>query len=139
MQQQGHGSMPEARMKISLSPDLKDAALEMLPASGMQGEVRLNLDQIGTLITRLGQARATMVAKTTPPAFEGVPINPVYGTRWAVQPEALTEGSVLAFQHPAYGPVAFALPPADVEKLVRSLTAHLGMVHTSKEGGSKPS
>ncbi len=125
--------MPEARMKVSLSTDLKVASLELLPASGLQGEIALTLDQITTLIARLGQARATMVAKTAPPPLEGVPLNPVFGTRWAVQPEALTEGSILAFQHPAYGPVAFVLPPPDVEKLVRTLTTHLGMVHTGSE------
>ncbi len=130
--------MPEARMKVSLSADLLEASLELLPASGLQGEIKLTLEQIGTLIARLGQARATMVAKLPPPPLEGVPLNPVFGTRWAVQPEALTEGSVVAFQHPAYGPVAFVLPPPEVEKIVRTLTTHLGMVHSGSER-SKPS
>ena len=125
--------MPEARMRVSLSEDLREATLELLPASGLQGEVKLDLDQISTLIGRLGQARATMVSKQGPPPIEGVPLNPVYGTRWAVQPEALTEGSIVAFQHPAFGPVAFVLPPPEVEKVVRTLTSHLGMVHSGSE------
>ncbi len=119
-------------MRVSLSDDRAEATLEMLPASGMTGQITLTLEQITTLIARLGQARATMIGKVSPPPLEGVPLNPVFGTRWAVQPEALTEGSILAFQHPAYGPVAFVLPPTDVEKVVRTLTSHLGMVHSGK-------
>ncbi len=125
--------MAEARMRVSVSADLREASLELLPASGLQGEIKLNLEQIGTLIARLGQARATMVAKMAPPPIDGIPLNPVYGTRWVVQPEALTEGSVIAFQHPAYGPVAFVLPAPELEKVVRTLTSHLGMVHTGSE------
>ncbi len=120
-------------MRVSLSDDQQVASLELLPASGLEGEIKLNLEQLGTLIARLGQARATMVSKMGPPPIEGLPLNPVFGTRWAVQPEALTEGSVIAFQHPAFGPVAFVLPPAEVEKVVRTLTSHLGMVHSGKD------
>ena len=120
-------------MRVSLSDDQAEAILELLPASGLAGEIRLSLEQLGTLIARLGQARATLVSKAGPPPIEGVPLNPVYNTRWAVQPEALTEGSVIAFQHPAFGPVAFVLPPAEVEKAVRTLTSHLAMVHSGKE------
>ena len=120
-------------MRVSLSDDQQEASLELLPPSGLQGEIKLTLEQLSTLIARLGQARATMVAKSAAPPIEGTPLNPVYGTRWAVQPEALTEGSVIAFQHPAFGPVAFVLPPSDVEKVVRTLTSHLGMVHSGNE------
>ena len=124
--------MTEPRMKVSIATDGR-AVLELLPASGLQGNVPLNLDQLSTLILRLGQARATMLAHAPPPPVEGVPLTPVYGTSWAVQPEAVTEGSVLAFQHPAFGPVAFALPPADLERLIRALSTHLGMIHTGDQ------
>ena len=55
---------------------------------------------------------------------------------WRVQPEALTEGSMLAFHHPGFGALGFVLPAADVERMVRALTTHLGMVHT---GDIRPS
>ena len=40
------------------------AILEFLPASGLSGSVPLNLEQLGTLILRLGQARADMVTNS---------------------------------------------------------------------------
>lgn len=128
--------MAEPRMKVSLNEDQTQACLTLLPASGMEGDVPLTLEQLTILIFRLGEARAALMAKQPVPPIEGSPVVPVYRTRWAVQPEALTEGSMLAFQHPAYGPVGVVLPPSDVEKIVRSLTAHLAMLHP-KEG--KPS
>lgn len=128
-----------ARMQISVDDDRQHAVLTMLPESGMEGDVRLTLDQLSQLIASLGHARATMVEKRATPSMEGAAFAPVYQTKWAVHPEALTEGSVIAFQHPAYGPVGFVLPSGDIEKVVRALTAHMGMVHTSERRPGKPS
>ena len=80
-----------------------------------------------------------MVGKAPTPPIEGAPLTPVFQTSWVVQPEALTEGSVIAFQHPAFGPVGFVLPPADIEKVVRALTVHLGMVHSQDADRQRPS
>ncbi len=97
-------------MRVAVSKDTQNATLTLLPESGLDGEISLSLDQITQLIFGLGQARATMVQNLPIPPIEGVHFNPVFKTRWVVQPEALTEGSVIAFQHPAYGPVGFVLP-----------------------------
>ncbi|MBE7209750.1 MAG: hypothetical protein INR65_01910 [Gluconacetobacter diazotrophicus] len=126
-------------MQVSVADDRQHAVLALLPESGMEGEVHLTLDQLGQLIATLGQARAAMVEKRVTPSMEGAAFAPIYQTKWAVHPEALTEGSVIAFQHPAYGPVGFVLPPSDIEKVVRALTAHMGMVHTSERRPGKPS
>jgi hypothetical protein len=40
---------------------------------------------------------------------------------------AQIDGSLLAFDHPAYGPLAFALPRNDVAEIVRILSAHLAL------------
>jgi hypothetical protein len=126
--------MSEPRIRVSTSEEKHTAQIELLPASGLSGTLEFSLEQLTNLIQALGHARTALVAKTPVPPIEGATVNPVYTTRWAVQPEALTEGSVIAFQHPAYGPVAFVLPPADAEKVVRALTMHLGMVHSQEPG-----
>jgi len=126
-------------MQVSVSDDRQHATLTMLPDSGMEGEVRLSLDQLAQLIATLGQARAAMMEKRAIPSMEGASFTPIYKTQWAVQPEALTEGSVISFQHPAFGPVGFVLPPGDIEKVVRALTAHMAMVHTRERAPGKPS
>ncbi|MCQ8279654.1 hypothetical protein NFI95_14510 [Acetobacteraceae bacterium KSS8] len=127
-----------ARMRVNIADDRSHATLEMLPASGMTGGLTLTLDQITQLITSLGQARAAMLDAKPVPAMENATFSPVFNTRWMVQPEALTEGSVIAFQHPAYGAVGFVLPPAETEKVVRALTVHMGMVHSSERPQGKP-
>ncbi len=124
-------------MRVSVSSDGQSASLALLPGSGLDGEITLTLDQISQLIFGLGQARAKMVQNLPVPPIEGAHFTPVFKTQWVVQPEAMTEGSVIAFQHPAYGPVGMVLPAASVEKVVRALSVHLGMVHS--HAGGKPS
>lgn len=126
-------------MRVTVGTDARSATLTLLPESGLDGEIPLNLDQITQLIHGLGQARTRLVQNQPVPPIEGAQFTPVFKTQWAVQPEALTEGSVIAFQHPAYGPVGFVLPASAVEKVVRALTVHLGMVHTQAGDGRKPS
>lgn len=128
-----------ARMQVAVSDDRQQATLTLLPESGIQGDVPLTIEQLSQLIATLGHARAAMLDKRPVPTMEGAKFTPIYKTKWAVQPEALTEGSIIAFQHPAYGPVGFVLPPSDIEKVVRALTVHMGMVHTSERAPGKPS
>ena len=126
-------------MRVAVDNDALSASLTLLPESGVEGVISLSLDQITQLIFGLGQARAAMMQKLPPPPIEGAHFNPVFKTQWVVQPEALTEGSVIAFQHPAYGPVGFVLPASAIEKVVRALTVHMGMVHSQPGEGRKPS
>lgn len=126
-------------MQVGLSDDRRTATLTFLEGSGLEGSIPLSLDQMTQLISSLGAVRAAMVDHIPPPPIEGVPVVPVFRTNWAVQPEALTEGSLIAFQHPAYGPVGLALVPADARRVVQALTRHQGMVHSSRDAASKPS
>ena len=126
-------------MQVTVAADGEGATLALLPDSGLEGEISLSLDQLTQLIFGLGQARAAIMDKHPVPPIEGAHFNPVFKTQWAVQPEALTEGSVIAFQHPAYGPVGFVLPASNIEKVVRALTVHMGMVHSQPGVGRKPS
>ncbi|MCQ8241955.1 hypothetical protein [Rhizosaccharibacter radicis] len=128
-----------ARMQVSVSEDRQTATLALLPGSGLEGKLDLSFDQLSQLINSLGQVRAAMQGARAVPPMEGASITPVFNTPWTVRPEALTEGSVIAFQHPAFGPVGFVLAPPDVEKVVRALTVHLGMVHSNERPQGKPS
>ncbi len=128
-----------ARMRVAVAGDGQSASLTLLPESGLDGEITLSLDQLTQLIFGLGQARAKMMQNLPIPPIEGAHFTPVFKTQWVVQPEAMTEGSVIAFQHPAYGPVGLVLPASSVEKVVRALTVHLGMVHSQAGDGRKPS
>ncbi len=128
-----------ARMRVTVASDAQSATLSLLPDSGLEGDIALSLDQITQLIFGLGQARMAMMQKVPIPPIEGAHFNPVFKTQWVVQPEALTEGSVIAFQHPAYGPVGFVLPASAIEKVVRALTVHMGMVHSQAGDQRKPS
>ena len=134
--------LPEAgepRLEVTVAGDASHATLTFLPPSGLGGSLELSLVQLTTLIQHLGNARSRLVANEPIPSITGAAITPVFATQWAVQPEALTEGSVIAFQHPAYGPVGFVLQAADAQRVVRALSNHLAMVHSSEAGPGKPS
>lgn len=131
--------VPEPRLEVTVAEDLSRATLTFLPASGVAGSLDLSLSQITTLIQHLGNARSRLVANAPIPPITGAAITPVFATQWAVQPEALTEGSVIAFQHPAYGPVGFVLQAAEAQRVVRALTNHLAMMHSSEAAPGKPS
>ncbi len=131
--------MPDARIDVSVSEDRKVARIELVSSRAQQASAELTLDQVTKLVASLGQARAAMVENLPVPSIDGVAINPIYVTQWAVQPEARTEGSVIAFQHPAFGPVGFVLNTHDAERVVRALSGHLAMVHSKETGSSKPS
>jgi hypothetical protein len=45
---------------------------------------------------------------------------------WYIQ-VAQIDGSLLVFDQPAFGPVAFAIPRVDVSKIVKVLSAHLAL------------
>jgi hypothetical protein len=96
-----------AQPRMNISVDGDGAVLSFLPGSGAEGALTLSADQA------------------------------VVGPAWTVRPEAMTEGSMLAFAHPAYGTVGFVLGAADIEKMVRALTSHLGMVHSGEVGEAR--
>jgi hypothetical protein len=131
--------MAQPRMNVSLEEG--GATLTLLPGSGAEGAVVLTLGQISELIGALGAARARLVSALPADAkerrLEASGVQAVVGPAWVVRPEAVTEGSMLAFAHPAFGTVGFVLPASEVEKMVRALTSHLGMMHTGEVGEAR--
>ncbi|NHO33784.1 hypothetical protein [Acetobacter fallax] len=113
----------EPHVHIEPSEDRTHAALTL--TSGKQNiALEMNLADITSLISALGAVRNGMVTNTTVPPIEGVNVTPVRRTNWALQLDRDTQGSVLAFQHPAYGPVGLVLTPADSARLIQGLDMH---------------
>lgn len=130
----GVDCMAQPRMNVSVDGDR--AVLSFLPGSGAEGAVSLSVEQLLELIVALGGARMRLLTGK-PQALDAVGMQAVVNPAWTVRPEAMTEGSMMAFGHPAYGTVGFVLPAADVERMVRALTSHLGMVHTGEVGEAR--
>ncbi|HTW29538.1 MAG TPA: hypothetical protein VME92_20605 [Acetobacteraceae bacterium] len=131
--------MDESRISLALSPERSTATLALPPAGEQAATIDLTFDQVTGLIQALGRARAAMIQAhpERQDSLERMRVDAIVDPRWLTQPDALTEGSTLAFLHPQFGPVAFVLPSQEVERLVRALSLHLGMIRSSE--GSKPS
>src|SRR5579875_2413471 len=130
--------MSEPRMSVTVSDDGSVAQLNFLPASGLDGRIELTLEQLTNLVQALGTARARMISGQPAASLESGAVQAVVNPPWRVQPEALTEGSMLAFHHPGFGALGFVLKAPDVEKMVRALTNHLAMVHSKENATAKP-
>ena len=131
--------MAQPRMNVALVDGT--VVLTLLPGSGAEGSVSLTPGQLLELITALGAARARLVATLPGEAPErglnAAGVQAIVGPAWTVRPEAMTEGSMLAFAHPAFGTVGFVLPAGEVERMVKALTTHLGMVHSGEVGEAR--
>ena len=131
--------MSAPRMQVTRSEDGEKAVLSFLESSGMSGSIELDTEQLLQLIASLGYARSSLLEKQPIPSMEGTRVTPVYNTHWALQIDTLTEGSTLAFQHPAYGAVGLVFTPDDVEKLIQGLQKHRTIIHSAPDASQKPS
>ncbi|MCH4091665.1 hypothetical protein [Acetobacter sp.] len=112
----------DPHIHIAASEDFKQATLTI--TSGRKKIVLdLNAAQVADLITGLGAVHQAMVGANIPP-IEGVSFTPVRRTNWALQLDPESQGSILAFQHPAYGPIGLAMTPADAAKVAHGLSLH---------------
>jgi hypothetical protein len=127
--------MAEARVGIKVADDQQTVIIEIGPVEGPSAPVALNLEQLTKLVTLLGQARSRMVTGTRKQPLNGQTVETVHNPPWYIQ-VAQIDGSLLAFDHPSYGPVAYAIPREDVVRIVKVLSAHLALPEGSK---GKPS
>jgi hypothetical protein len=118
--------MPEARVGVRVADDRQTVTVEIGPIEGPSVPVALNLEQLTKVINLLGQARMQMLEGLRIEPLDGTTVNTIGNPMWYVQ-VAKIDGSLLAFNHPAYGPVAFALPREDVARIVGILTNHLAL------------
>ncbi|GBR47722.1 hypothetical protein CSR02_04060 [Acetobacter pomorum] len=117
-----------SKLDLSLSEDRTEIHMKVLEQDNQPAvDIALSLEDVTRLIQVLGQCRETMLEGRELPTIEGATFAPVTRTKWALQPEASTDGSVLAFQHPAFGPVGLVLPPADADRLMHGLQMHQQM------------
>ena len=118
--------MPEARVGVRVADDRQSVTIEIGSVEGPSAPVALNLEQLTKVINFLGQARMQMLEGQRIAPLDGTTVNTINNPMWYIQ-VAKIDGSLLAFNHPAYGPVAFALPREDVAKIVGILTNHLAL------------
>jgi hypothetical protein len=116
--------MAKLRLGIQVSEDRRSVAIEFAAAGQASSSVVLDLDQLSNLIHVLGQTRHRMVEGLPMPPLEGQTVATVNGPSWYIQVAQL-DGSLLAFDHPAFGAVGFAIPRQDVAAMVRILNNHL--------------
>lgn len=115
-----------SKIDFTLSEDGQSVVMTLLndEVSETPVNVPLTRDQVTHLVQVLGHVRETLMKDEEVPPIEGARFTPVVRTRWALQPEASTDGSLLAFHHPAYGPVGLVLPPNDADRLMQGLQLH---------------
>ncbi|MBO1358871.1 hypothetical protein J2D73_03525 [Acetobacter sacchari] len=112
----------EPQVHIAVSDDRTHATVAFT-ADEASFSLNLSRAQLASLITALGAVNQTLGGDVTP-SIEGAKFTPVRRTSWAVQPDVESGGSILAFQHPAYGPLGFTLLPKDAERLAHGLQLH---------------
>jgi len=127
--------MPEARVGVRVADDRQSVTIEIGPVEGPLSPVGLNLEQLTKVIHLLGQARSRMMEGTPKTALDGKTIETITEPPWYIQIASI-DGSLLAFDHPAFGPLAFAIPREDVARMVKVLSSHLTLPEGSQ---GKPS
>jgi len=127
--------MAEVRVGVKVADDRQSVTIQIGPAGGASHPVALSLEQLTKVIQLLGQARTRMVEGTPKQPLDGKTVETVFEPPWYVQVASI-DGSLLAFDHPSYGPVAFAIPRSDITKIVRTLNEHLALPTTHPD---KPS
>jgi hypothetical protein len=118
--------MAEVQLGIQVSKDRRSVVIEFATAGQVPSSLVLDLDQLSSLIKVLGQTRHRMVEGLPVPPLEGQTVATVNRPNWYIQVAQL-DGSLLAFDHPAFGAVGFAIPRQEVATMVRILTNHLSM------------
>jgi hypothetical protein len=118
--------MAEARVGIKVADDRQTTTIEIGSVGGPSFPVELSLEQLTTLIKLLGQARSRMVDGSKKQLLDGRTVETVINPPWYLQVASI-DGSLLAMDHPSYGPLAFAIPRNDVAKIVQILNAHLAL------------
>jgi hypothetical protein len=118
--------MAEARIGVKVSDDRETVTIEIGPTAGPSHPVALDLNQLTRLIQLLGQTRTRMVEGSQKLPLDGKTVETVIKPPWYVQVASI-DGSLIAFDHPSYGPLAFAIPRADVARIVQVLNEHLAL------------
>src|SRR5215213_10071546 len=105
----GHPIRPtSSRCRSLRQPNPGRAPLSEPKTLFRQTEPSQSLEQLTTLIKLLGQARSRMVDGSKKQPLDGRTVETVINPPWYLQVASI-DGSLLAFDHPSYGPLAFAI------------------------------
>lgn len=118
--------MTDIGIGVRISEDRKIAEIEFVGNGQGAKPVQLDADQLSSLISILGEARARLLDGCPMIPLKGQEVRTVYHPNWYIQ-VAQIDGSLLAFDHPAFGAVGFAIPKSEVAEIVRILKEHLAM------------
>jgi hypothetical protein len=118
--------MPKARVGVRVADDRQSVTVEIGPAEGPSASTTLDFEQLTKVINLLGRARVQMLEGQQIEPLEGTMVETLNNPMWCIQ-VAQIDGSLLAFNHPAYGPTAFAIPRDEVAQMVGILTSHLAL------------
>jgi len=129
----GESTQPQPGIEAAafvIEPSLEDRSVRIrLPEGREQTGVTLSRSELLNLITLLGQTHAALhMNEPFPQTLEGIPIPTTIGPTWYTQPVPEQNGSLIAFYHSGYGPVAAILPRFHVLQLVGLLEQQLGLM-----------
>ena len=118
--------MAEARVGIKVADDRQTVTIEIGSVGGPSSPVELSLEHLTAVVKLLGQARSRMIEGSRKQPLDGKTAETVTDPPRYLQVASI-DGSLLALDHPSYGPLAFAIPRNDVAKIVQILNAHLAL------------
>ena len=119
--------MAGLRVGVKVADDRQSVTIEIGPAGSPPHPAALNLEQLTKLIQVLGQARSRMVEGSPKHPLDGRTVETVIEPPWYIQVASIN-GSLLAFDHPSYGPVAFAIPRATLPTLPLSIQSRASSI-----------
>lgn len=108
-------------VNIRITEDRKKTILTFSPDSGVTGQLELNQLELDNLIQALGSVRWMMAEGQKIAEITGAHIKPAYQTKWAIQKNIEKAETLLAFQHPGFGPLGFVLSDQQVKEYVKAL------------------
>jgi hypothetical protein len=124
------GKSPVVTSRIAV--DRGSVAIEFLHGSGAQGYMRFTRDDLTGFIRFLGNIRSYMPDPKPPKRLTGRNVPTIVDPRWGFHLNGNRTGSVLMFDHPAFGIIRFIVPRNEVESIHTLLGRHLEAMQKPK-------
>ncbi|CAK7192334.1 hypothetical protein COMNV_00527 [Commensalibacter sp. Nvir] len=103
-------------INIKISEDKTKLALGFLSDGLETKKIELSQKELEDFIRVLGTMRWAMAEGQKIPDIAGAKLVPAKQVKWAVQVSEGNDSTLLAFQHPAYGPVGFMLGDKEIKE-----------------------
>ncbi|CAI3922819.1 unnamed protein product [Commensalibacter communis] len=112
-------------INIKIADDRTKATLTFSDETNPGSKIDLTQAELEDLIRVLGIVNWSMADGKPIPDIKGAKIKPAYQTKWAIQKDKDTTGTLLAFQHPGYGAVGFVLSDQQTKEYTKALQKSL--------------